>query len=90
MKAVVVDNSGWSSSYGDLSKQLNINEKVDILWQDGCCFKIKTEKDEEFTLNTSRFHLICESCGLTLTPQENKYVCINNTCEHYKLSQLNI
>ncbi|NRS14942.1 hypothetical protein HP398_00655 [Brevibacillus sp. HB1.4B] len=57
-KALVKDNKGWSSSYGDLSTQLEVGEIVDVLWQDGCCFKVISQKGEEFTLNSSRFELV--------------------------------
>lgn len=58
MKAIVIDNIGFTGSYGDVSKCLSDGEEVEVLWQDGCCYKIKTKSDEEYTLNMKRFKIM--------------------------------
>ncbi len=54
-KLMVINNNGYSSSYGLIKTFLNIGDIVDFVYQDGCCYKIMNKTGETFTLNMDRF-----------------------------------
>lgn len=57
-KAICVDNSGASATYGAINSIINIGDEVDIIDQSGCCYIIKKDNGNTYILNVTRFKLI--------------------------------
>jgi len=54
-KAICIDNSGSSSSYGIISNIIEIGEEVKIISTCGCCHHIEKENGKSYILNVRRF-----------------------------------